>query len=266
MGEEINQYSWPVAVLYYSIPRLLIISLPYPLCLRFLPEILHCKIEHAQIFMFYINQINIQHFLPYRRIKKVCFIVAAAWKKNPSKNFNETPCIPWSGLASIGPSFWRRSMQPADIATLINLRVTFLVGVGELQPVMSLSTSTECLVPLPAVVLRSKEEVGLNGEGSALHKPTAALGQHSHTTAAGPTNWAESQTHSARRCGVHWFSKPVCVRDTTFGGEMACAEGGITFQNSEYQKMLDFTVGGYFVSYQASLMQSASSVVLFVSH
>ena len=61
-------------------------------------------------------------------------------------------------------------MKLADIATLINLRVTFLVGVGELQPVMSLSRSTECSVPLPAVVRGSKEGTGLGGEGCGQRK------------------------------------------------------------------------------------------------
>ena len=91
--------------------------------------------------------------------------------------------------------------------------MTFLVGVGELQPVMSLSTSTECSVPLPAVVQRSKEEAGLGGEGCGQCKPTAALGQHSYSTAVGQTNCAESQTHSARWWSSLIFEACVCARE-----------------------------------------------------
>lgn len=61
-----------------------------------------------------------------------------------------------------------------------------------MQPVMSLPTSTECSVLLPAVVRRSKEEAGLNGEGCGQHKPTAALGQHSNSTVVGQTNLLSS--------------------------------------------------------------------------
>lgn len=122
------------------------------------------------------------------------------------------------------------------------------MGVGELQPVMSLSTSTECSVLLPAVVRRSKEEAGLNGGGCGQHKPTAALGQHSHSTAVGQTNCAESQTHSAR-----WWSslifRSLCERLHIWCGDGA-RKGG---QNSEYQKMVDFTVGDYFFSFQPVL-------------
>lgn len=136
------------------------------------------------------------------------------------------------------------------MATLINLRVTFLVGVGELQPVMSLSTSTECSVPLPAVVRRSKEEAGLDREACGQQKTTAALGQHSHSTAVGQTNCAESQTQSA-----HWwitdFLSP-CKRLHIWCGDDVRSRG-ISFQNSEYEKMVDFTVGAYFSSIQPAL-------------
>lgn len=108
--------------------------------------------------------------------------------------------------------------------TLINLRVTFLVGVGELLPVMSLSTSTECSsVPLPAVVQWSKEETNLNGEGCGQQKPTAALGQHLHSTVVGLTNCDESQIHSARLRSSLIFK--ACVRESTFGVGMMCTLG-----------------------------------------
>lgn len=115
---------------------------------------------------------------------------------------------------------------------------------------MSLSTSSECSVALPAVVRRSKEETGLNGEGCGQHKPTAALGQHSHSAAVGQTNCAESQTHSAG-----WWTSLIfeaCVRDNTFGREMVRA-GGNSFHNSEYQKIVDFTVRDYFLSFHPTL-------------
>lgn len=97
------------------------------------------------------------------------------------------------------------------------------MGVGELLPVMSLSTSTECSVPLPALVRRSKEQAGLDGEGCGQHKPTAALGQHSRSTAVGHINCAESQIRSARRWGSLIFDG--CARDSTFGVEMICTGG-----------------------------------------
>lgn len=97
--------------------------------------------------------------------QKVMFHVDTAKKEKLD------PKLPLRPLkSSIGPSFWWPSMKLADIATLINLRVTFLVGVGELQPVMSLSRSTECSVRLPAVVRGSKEGAGLGGEGCGQRK------------------------------------------------------------------------------------------------
>lgn len=134
------------------------------------------------------------------------------------------------------------------------------MGVWELVPLMSRTTSTECSVLLPAVVQSSKEEeAGLNGEGCGQHNPTAALGHLSHSTAVGQTNCNECQTHSA--C---WWSSLIlkaCIRDTTFGGEMVCA-GGISSQNSEYQKMDDFTVRDYFVSFHPTLPRAIYFICL----
>lgn len=134
------------------------------------------------------------------------------------------------------------------------------MGVWELVPLMSRTTSTECSVLLPALVQSSKEEeAGLNGEGCGQHNPTAALGHLSHSTAVGQTNCNECQTHSA--C---WWSSLIlkaCIRDTTFGGEMVCA-GGISSQNSEYQKMDDFTVRDYFVSFHPTLPRAIYFICL----
>lgn len=117
---------------------------------------------------------------------------------------------------------------------------------------MSLSTSTECSVQLPAVVRISGAEAILNREGCGPHMPTAALGQHSRSTAVGQTNCAKSQF----RWAYLWSSVifKAWVRDPAFGGEMVWTEGGggFSFQNSGHQKVVDFTDGDYFFSFNLS--------------
>lgn len=127
-------------------------------------------------------------------------------------------------------TLWWPSMQPADIATLINLRMTFLVGVWESLPLMSLPHIL--WVPSPAASDGPKKQIeDLDGEKRWQRKPTAALGQHSHSAAVGLTNCAERWTRSER--------------DFTYGGEMVCTEG-ISFHYSAYQTILNFTVRDYF--------------------
>ena len=185
--------------------------------------------------------------------QKVMFYVDTAKKKLDPK-------LPLRALkSSIAPSFWWPSMKLADIATLINLRVTFLVGVGELQPVMSLSRSTECSVRLPAVVRGSKEGAGLGGEGCGQRKkPTAALGQHSHSTAVCQTNCAESGN------SLSSLVKFPDFRETPHLVWRWCLFSKFTVSNAGW-----FHSQGSFllISTCAPLpMQSASSVVLSVSY
>lgn len=153
-------------------PAISVCSLfPYPICpvLDFCWNIVYKdKSCLSLVFMYYTYQMTTTHrrqWCPTKRKRQ-----NIGWKKN----FNKLFYVSWSYLWPNGTSFWWPSMSPADITTLINLRATLLVGVRELLPVMSLSSSTECSVLLPAVVRRSREEAGLHGGGCGQHRHTAA--------------------------------------------------------------------------------------------
>lgn len=97
-------------------------------------------------------------------------------------------------------------------------------------------------------------EAGLGGEGCGQHKPTSALGQISHSTADGQTNCTACQTHSA--C---WWSSLIleAFRERLYiwwgDGTRGVGGGASLLHNSEYQKMDDFTVRDYFVSFHPAL-------------